>query len=263
MPRSWHDRHAAAQIEDEEKRRLYLSIAADKKPYFMRYIYPALSKDYNTYIKNTNKSALREFKLTVDELYAIDPDHRTDRQAEFLRHYERRMPVGMGDCVMNRICRKIEAKFDGYLRMPPKNGTFDYAQLKSGSLYTDSQFYAVQRLYRDYNRKVAQFSVFAAYERMDQDAASDQLARLREEFLRECAGVCSNASTLCDIVLDICYKRSNTRRFAWDICAEEIVENLLRSRGGRFSFPMHDADGDITYCGEKFIMTPVVTEVDE
>lgn len=263
MPRSWHDRHAAAQIEDEERRRLYLSIAADKKPYFMRYIYPALSKDYNTYIKNTNKSALREFKLTVDEMYAIAPEERTERQAEFLYHYERRMPVGTGDCVMNRICRKIEERFDGYLRMPPKNGSFDYEILKSGALYTDSQFYAVQRLYREYNRKVAAFSVFASYERLDQDAAVDQLARMREEFMRECSGICSNAATLCDIVLDICYKRSNTRRFAWDICAEEIVENLLRRRGGRFSFPMHDAGGDITYCGEKFIMTPVVMEVDE
>lgn len=263
MPRSWHDRHAAAQIEDEDQRQLYLSIAAEKKPYFMRYIYPALSKDYNTYIKNTNKSAMREFRMSVDELYAVPAEQRTERQEEFLYHYERRMPVGLGDCVMNRICRKIEARFDGFLRMPAKDGLFDYTKLKSGAVYTDSQFYAVQRLYKEYNRRIASFSVFAAYERIDQDTTADQLARMREEFVRECAGVCSNASTLCDIVLDICYRRSNTRRFAWDVCSNEIVENLLRRHGGRFSFPALDPAGTITYCGEKFIMTPVVMEVDE
>lgn len=263
MPRSWHDRHAIAKIEDDETRKFYLGIVADKKPYFMRYIYPDLAKQYNTYIKNTNKSALREFQMDVDELYAIPEEERTDRQKEFLHYYERRMPVGTGDCVMNRICRKIEERFDGYLRMPPKNGPFDYSILKGGVEYADSQYYTIQRLYRDYNRRLASFSVFSAYERVDQDAVADQIANWREEFIRECINVCSNRATLCDIILDICYQRSQTRRFAWDICSEDIVENLLRRKNGQFSFPRHDDAGDFSYCGERFVMTPVEMEVDE
>ena len=58
MPRTWHDRHAANKIEDDELREFYRSIVADKKPYFMRYIYPALMKQYNQYIKNTNRNCL-------------------------------------------------------------------------------------------------------------------------------------------------------------------------------------------------------------
>ena len=50
MPKAWHDRHHALAVEDTERRKLYLSILADKKPYFMRYIYPDLAKQYNTYI---------------------------------------------------------------------------------------------------------------------------------------------------------------------------------------------------------------------
>ena len=38
MPRTWHDRHAANKIEDDELRDFYRSIVADKKPYFMRYL---------------------------------------------------------------------------------------------------------------------------------------------------------------------------------------------------------------------------------
>lgn len=107
MPREWHDRHSANQIEDDDKRRFYQKLVADKKPYFMRLIYPALMKQYNTYIKNTNKNALREFQMTVDELYAIPESERTERQRDFLRYYEKRMPVGTNDCVMNRICRRV------------------------------------------------------------------------------------------------------------------------------------------------------------
>ncbi len=55
MPREWHDRHSVNLIEDTDTRRFYLKLVADKKPYFMRLIYPALMKQYNTYIKNTNK----------------------------------------------------------------------------------------------------------------------------------------------------------------------------------------------------------------
>lgn len=73
MPRTWHDRHAANKIEDDELRDFYRSIVADKKPYFMRYIYPALMKQYNQYIKNTNRNCLREFQMTVDELRMVMP----------------------------------------------------------------------------------------------------------------------------------------------------------------------------------------------
>ena len=263
MPRSWHDKHAIAQIEDEEKRRFYFSIVADRKPYFMRYIYPDLSRDYNTYIKNTDKNALREFQMSVEELYALAPEERTERMQEFLHFYEKRMPVGMGDCVMNRICRKIEEKFDGYLRTPPRDGEFDYSIMKSGVGYSDRAFYAVQRLYREYNRRLSSFAVFSSYERVDQDEAATMFSNMREEFIRDCTGICSSASTLCDIVLDICYKRSQTRRFAWDICGADIIDNLLRRHNGKFSFPSRSEDGDITFCGEKFIMVPVDTEVYE
>lgn len=55
MPREWHDRHSVNLIEDTDTRRFYLKLVADKKPYFMRLIYPALMKQYNTYIKTQIK----------------------------------------------------------------------------------------------------------------------------------------------------------------------------------------------------------------
>ena len=72
-------------------------------------------KQYNTYIKNTNKNAMREFQMTVDELLAIPTSEQTERQKDFIRYYHSRMPVSNNDCVMNRICRRFEQEFDGYL----------------------------------------------------------------------------------------------------------------------------------------------------
>lgn len=69
----------------------------------MRIIYPALMKQYNTYIKNTNKNAMREFQMTIDEMLEMPRSELSERQKDFLRYYESRMPVGNHDCVMNRI----------------------------------------------------------------------------------------------------------------------------------------------------------------
>ena len=131
MPRLWYDRHAANKIEDPAQRELYRKIVADKKPYFMRYIYPALMKQYNTYIKNTDRNALREFQMTVAELYKLPIGETTERQREFLRYYEYRMPVGTNDCIMNKICRRFEDEFDGYIGKHNAAVKFDYTIMRS------------------------------------------------------------------------------------------------------------------------------------
>ena len=70
--------------------------------------------------------------------------------------------------------------------------------------------------------------------------------------LRSSAKVCPNRFALCDIVLDICYQRSSTKRFAWEMCGEEIIQNLLNRNNGTISYPTLDQEGDIVYCGNKF-----------
>ena len=92
MPRYWHDRHSVNQIEDPEERRFQLSILADKKPYFMRYIYTTLAKQYNTYIKTTNKNARREFGISLEELERIPDQDRTRMQISFQYRQYRSAP---------------------------------------------------------------------------------------------------------------------------------------------------------------------------
>jgi hypothetical protein len=252
MPREWHDRHSVNTIEDAETRRFYLRLVADKKPYFMRYIYPALMKQYNTYIKNTNKNAMREFQMTVDELASLPHSDLTDRQKDFLRYYHSRMPVGTNNCVMNRICRRFEEDFDGYLGRHNSGTEFDYTIMKSGAEYSRSQYNAITKLYDNYNKRLRSYAVFANYERVDEYDTFSKMLEMRQEFTQECAKVCPDRFALCDIVLDICYTKSSTKRFAWEICGDEIIENLLAKNGGVISYPTLDIDGDIYFGGNRF-----------
>ena len=264
MPRTWHDRHAANKMEDDVAREFYRNIVADKKPYFMRYIYPALMKQYNQYIKNTNRNCLREFQLTVDELRSLPANVLTERQSDFLRYYDYRMPVGTGDCVMNKICRRFEQEFDGYIRKHTSKIKFDYTIMKNPSEeYTTTQFKAIKKLYEDYNKKMQSYAVFAQSEKIDKYDAFTELSEMNAEFRKSCDMICQNESALCNIVLDLCYQKSSSKRFAWNMCGSEIIHNLLLNHDYTISFPTLASNGAIEYCGEKFEIVSKKLEVNE
>lgn len=263
MPRTWHDNHAINKIENEDKKYFYRSLSANKKPYFMRYIYPALMKQYNTYIKNTNKSSLREFKMTVDELKAIPHERLNDRQKEFLFYYDKRMPVGIGDCVMNKICRRFENEFDGHIRKHNSSVKFDYRIMKNEGDYNSSLYYKIKHLYDEYNSRLKNYKVFIKYERVDKWDSASELQLMDDDFKRECDMVCSNENTLCNILLDMCYAKNATKRFVWSMCDRTIIQNLLKRNDNIISFPVADQEGDINYGGNKFKLISVEGVIDD
>jgi hypothetical protein len=263
MPKEWHDRHAVNKIEDEYIKNFYRSVVADKKPYFMRYIYPALMRQYNTYLKNTDRNALREFQLTVDELLKMRYDELTERQREFLKYYHYRMPVGVHDCVMNKICRRFEDAFDRHVGKHAASVKFDYHIMRNKSEYTPRQYKAIQRLYTAYNKRLNSYAVFADYERVDEYDSLAALSIINEEFRKECSIVCPDQRVLCNIVLDMCYTKKSTKRFAWSMCGSEIIHNLLLSNNNKISFPTLNECGEIEYCGNKYTIETTDIEVNE
>lgn len=261
MPKYWHDRHAANRLENDEEREFCRSIVAEKKPYFMKYIYPQLMRQYNTYIKNTNRNAMREFQLTVNEMLEMDQDSLTGRQTEFLKYYHARMPVGIAPCVMNRICMRFEEEFDGYISKRSHKNSFDYTFMKYGVEYTASQFRDIKKLYDEYMSRVRNYMAFSEYERVDECDSISALNTMRDDFEKKCFTLCQNRFALCDILLDICYTRSSSKKFAWSICGSDIINSLLEKNGRLISFPTLDTNGDITYCGDRFSIAQKQIEV--
>lgn len=259
MPRTWYDRHSVNKIEDEQMRSMYRRIVADKKPYFMRYVYPQLMSIYKTYIKNTDRNALREFGMNVQELKMIPQEKRTDRQNEFLDYYEYRMPVGTGDCVMNKICRKFEEAFDGYLGRNTSS-CYDYTLMKSGVEYSPRQFTAVKKLYSEYNQRLRDYAILAEYERVDDTETTAAISVMNDEFRRECDKICTDRMTLCDIILDLCYSKNTTKRFAWAMCGSEIIHNLLARNNNMIQYPFKEDDGEFVFGGNTYTVKTIYLE---
>ena len=226
----------------------------------MRYIYPTLARQYNTYIKTTNKNAVREFGMTIGDLERVPESSRTDRQNDFLRYYYSRMPVGIGDCVMNKICRRFEQEFDGYLQKHVFADKFDPDTLKNNAEYTNAEFRNIGKLYSSYCKRAREYAMYASYERVDDVEYSSMFMELRSEFEQACDTVCPNRDSLTNIVLDLCYTKNSTKRFAWDMCGKEIISNLLHRNGGIIRYPTSDPDGDIQFCGKRFKINEIKME---
>lgn len=257
MPQYWHESRCINKYEDEELKNFQYSIVADKKPYFMRYIYPSLMKDYNAYVKNSDKKAKRYFGMSIDELYEIKAEERTDEQSAFLEYYERYIPVGTNDCVMNKICRRFESELDGYVSKNNAGYDFDYSILRGKEEYTQNQFYAINNLYKAYTQKMLNFAIHSEYERIDKYTIKETLDDINSGFMQACNVVCSSSDALCNIILDICYKKSTSKKFVWSMCGKQIIHNLLTRNNGIISFPEIDNDGDIYYCGNTFSISKI------
>lgn len=266
MPREWYDRISNRITEglseaEVQQRLLNLRILADKKPYFMRYIYPNLMNQYNTYIKNTDKKCIREFRQTIDELLSKEPSELSENEAEFIDYYYRRMPVGIHDCVMNKICRRFEDEFDNYFLKNVSDEDFNYEIMKSGHPYTATQYKTVEKLYEQYTKRLQEYMQFSKRERIDEDESASRRSMMVRDFKIECQRACSNSAQLCDIILDLCYSRSGSKQFCWDICSDEIIDNLLANNNNRIYYPVLNPDGDIEFCRKKFSLE--CTEVEK
>lgn len=274
MPQEWYSlRDCIVKEEDDEETRkrkeFNYRIAAYRKPYFMIYVYPDLKSDFTNYRKNNEKSAIRHFCMngvrSLDDL--AEKKDKTPEMESFFEYYSRQKPVGENNCVVNRIAKLFESEFNGALNKIAKQmnaSDFDYSILKSGTTYSKSNYQRIEQIYREYQQKISHFQARKKTEKIDEFDSFLQMQTLTEWFKGECYQVCNNEEEMCDIVVDICYRNEKSKQFAWAICGDVIIENLLQRNGRRISYPLvTDKNGEFNYGGFPFIMREIKIEKEE
>lgn len=107
-------------------------LVADKKPYFMQYIYPAERAKLKDYMKKNEEKCWMRFRMPLNEL--LSKENRTPEEETFIHCYHNRMPLGTAPCTINKICWKLEDIFDD-IRLSTPTG-FDYSILKCNVSYS-------------------------------------------------------------------------------------------------------------------------------
>jgi len=258
MPREWYDKSANKILQDDDsetrkRKEFNLRIVADKKPYFMKYVYPKTMSEYNDYIKNTNKKCVREFQMTMKEL--LEKPNKTITEKDFVDYYYKLMPVGINPCVINRICWLFEDLFQDFLRKRNNNIEFDYSVLKSNVEYSRNDFKNIKNIYESYIDELQFYHQKIKTIKIEKDEVELERQHMVDKFKSNCEKICSNENELCDIVLDICYKTNKSKQFAWDICGEVIINNLLSKNNNTIHYPrMVKSNGEFEFGGCEFVM---------
>lgn len=227
MPNYWYNLQSCP--DDLTK-----SLCADKKPYFFIYIYDYVKKEYDTYIKNNQNKCMRNFGISLSEL--LEKDDLSEGEQIFVTWYHKLMPLGLGECSMNKICWHIEKEFDGYKSLLKSKELFNYNILKSNrrcsekhrkELYDLSQEY-IEHI-KAYKRKLA-LAKSNNYELESTDFNNDEINErrglLRREFKNKAKQICDNDEERLNITLDMCYGYKNNRQFCWDIVGDLIIKRL-------------------------------------
>jgi len=257
MPKEWHDWFAINNMDaDDDTKNFYRSVVAEKKPYFMCYIYPDLMKSYKDYTTSVSRICMQKFNKTIDEINQTPFEKLTEEEVSYVSYVKAKFPVGMGDCVMNKICRRFEDEFDSCIRNARMKDDFDYSIMKSGAdiPYNRHRYSALKLCYAEYAKSVKQKMSVMSRQRKDNPEISDCLRILRDGFSRDCDLICSNEVELTDMLMHICYRKSYAKDLMWSTRSEQIIKNLLLHNGEKIHIPTQDENGDVKYCGKKFII---------
>ena len=265
MPKEWY-MYAPNKILDTDTeevakhKQFNIDIMADKKPYFFNYVYPSLMKKYTDYLKVEEVRCLRLFKKSVEELKC--KPFKSEEEKQFLYYHNLRLPSDVSPCIMNKITWIIENEFGNYSKRYTEDEKFDYTILKSEDVkYSPTTYKKMEALYKKYIAQVKSFEQSRDKIKLTRDEKQQARENFKQYFIDEATNICSNEDELCNIVLDLCYRKTSSKQFAWDICGKTIIRNLLKRTGGKFQYPALDEEGTIEFKGLKFSMKEQVVEV--
>ena len=272
MPEYWYSYRANMPSEDDtvedlQRKQFNISILAEKKPYFMIYVYPSLKSDFRKFIKSVNLEVISEYCDThgfkcIEDIYSHED--KDDRMQSMIDYYEKLMPVGRNACVINRISWIFENAFSSFRSSGLQDVWFDYGMLKCNVPYSQKSYNDIASLYSVYRKKMVMIAQKVNTDKTDRYYSLMERKKLELGFIRECSVICTNENELCDIVVDMCYDHENSKQFAWDLCGDTILRNLLAVNNSAINYPQCVEDGgEFVYCGKQFIMAKTIIEEDQ
>ena len=268
FPKSWilNKPNKINENDDEEtitKKQFYDRIVVDKKPYFFIYVYESTSKEYKKLKRDENKRCLRMFGKSLDE---IMQNPTTEEELEAIKYYNRKCPIDMSPSIVNKMAWYVEDYFKG-IRFE-KLDTNKYVDLlKTDVPYEEEMLEKGKFVYKKYlNDMKCMTSSFVAA-RTDSEEKTERRNEALNQVKDELHKISNNEEQLCNMIIDLCYAEIKTsKHFAWSMCGNQIVHNLLVKNGGYVEYPImveDDEEYDFTYKGYKFKMYRKEIDINE
>ena len=219
MPKHWYSlKHC-----DNDFDRCICADATNMKPMFMLHIYQEAMFNYNKFKEIRNRKCRTLFGVSFTDLLILKD--KTKEMNDFINDYYTKVPMGDGDCVMNKICSIVTDSFKGFLS-ERTNQDFDYSILKTDLKYTKTQYQKAEKLLSSYSETIEEFKTITRKKKLDKDEVMKDRELLKEEFITKSLEVCKNKERLCNILINLCYGDNKNKQLVWDICLDQMILNL-------------------------------------
>ncbi len=247
MPPSWYqfkECMAADGDDDEtiERKHLYESLCAHKKPYFFQYNYDSLRRTFVKYTAMADKTAKIKFGKDINGLRTSE--ELTDEEAKFLQSYYNKCDLDFSPSTMNRICWRIEDEFGPQKAVKVPN--FDYSLLKNDTEYSRDDIKNVLMEWKNTQQTIKKVSKNATN--------NEEINSILLNFDQKMHEMMQNDAKLCNIMIDLCCQGKIGKGALWQLCGQEIVRTLLQRHDGQMTYPVRDVNGELFCRGLSFRM---------
>ena len=231
FPKSW--RHWVKINKDDDdivkaEKYKYNSMVVKKKPYFFIYLYTTLMNEYKAYEKNFNTISLTHFGLPIKSL--LRKKEHSDGELSLIRKYRKYSPVLETDCIMNMLCKEIEAvEFD--IKYRP-NCVSLIPTFVSDVEIDDSKMKQLVDIYKHYKarKKYKGIEALVENEGIQDDDMNDILRNVlyanRDEYKLEMQDLFTSTKELFNYLVVMCDRNNWSYDCVWDIIGDDIIDMI-------------------------------------
>lgn len=238
LPKEWYDKHVLA-IKDGDseciikQKNTNREIVADRKPYFMIYVYGSLKRGYTNYIKTVQGKSRKFWMVEFKDLLA--KQDRDSEQEKFVQDYYGGLNVSDEGGTMNRLCHYVESQFKGYSKSVKVKG-FPYqdyyvSENFEANTRKDNTYKALEGVCAEYTAQTQSLTILSQYDNLSESQKNALKLLIVEQFKRNCDAICSNAERQCDMLLK---KKQMTEKLS-DFLKEQ--NPVYQEKFGKNGFP--------------------------
>lgn len=256
-------------VEEKRSAEFNNSILADKRPLFMRWLYPDYQRKYKREVAAFDGISLTKWKLPFIELLESSPSELSEEQEKLVNRYRKKSFFISNDSIMNVLSSHVDKSLrETSKKRKDRVSNFDPSIYLSSSFKKPKSFdlEKMSLLYREYrSRKRSIKNRYGDEMSISSDDGFDDIDQINKMTNKKAyATISASGIYLGDLAVYWGYyntKDKNVRSFVWNCFGDEIVENMKEKLGTKsVRVPQKSKNGTIEYLWSKYSIFNVSIE---